>query len=104
MLAPLGSGQTRIIPARWKAYLAGRMFRRILPGQTHRLYLNALLTRNSILPRELHDNLALAFHGLGATLRFVRSNQLGGVIEGIEPHRPTTFKDKYPPRKPAKTR
>jgi len=99
ILAPTGIGTHRLLPPRWYAYLAGRPVRFASKEQTGRLYLAALLSRNSILPRELHDTLAMTFHELGAALRFVRTNQLGGVIEGIEPHRPTTFKDKYPARR-----
>jgi len=76
MLSPFGFGIFRLLSPRWIAYLEDRRFKRFLP-------------------RALHDALARTFHERGASLRFVRTNQLGGRVDGIEPHRPVTLKDPF---------
>lgn len=92
---PRGFGSFRLVPKRWRKYMQKKNYTRLLPEEQW-LYANAFLSMNSVLPREVHDRLALLFFKKNAVLHFNRLNQVGGFIQGIEPLWPTTFSIHYP--------
>ncbi|MDV3351522.1 CPBP family glutamic-type intramembrane protease [Leptothoe sp. LEGE 181152] len=54
-----------------------------------------LLSWRTIIPRVAYDHLAIIFYGQGATLRFLRTNQIGGNDPTILPLAPTELFGQY---------
>ncbi len=89
LLTPFGTVRTD-----WRhnaEVVAGERFMR---GETG---LDALLSWRSMLPRRAHDDMAQVFLQHGASLWFLRTNQLAGGDTTIEPLAPTLLLGQIPP-------
>ncbi|XDE63047.1 hypothetical protein AB3M80_02505 [Arthrospira platensis BEA 1257B] len=64
--------------------------------------IKALSSWRTLLPRWVHDQIAMIFLQLGADLWMLRTNQVGGFDPDIEPVAPTYFRLGVPHIKPAK--
>lgn len=67
------------------------------PGETpSQTIINALASWRTLLPRLANDVIAMIFLQLGATLWVIRTNQVGGYDQKIEPIAPTDFSFRVP--------
>ena len=82
-----------IAPRRWRAFHRNKTYKKILPGFISRFF-DALMTSRSIFPRSLHDGVGKIVLDSGGAVWLLRSNLIGGEIDGIEPLNPTIFKRK----------
>ncbi len=82
------------VPRRWRQYREGKPFSRRLSRKAGR-FIDALLTWNTILPRNLHDGAAGILLAQGAEGFVLRSDIYGSSPEETTPLPPSTFKQKY---------
>ncbi len=74
-------------------YLAGIQGKKLVSEVSLR---NTLDSWNSMLPRQGHDQVSQIFLDHGASLWFLRTNQIGGENPGIEPVAPTIIFGQFP--------
>jgi predicted Abi (CAAX) family protease len=84
-LAPLG-----IVPPDWKQHVQTLAGTRPSRGLINTLF-RAFISWRTMLPRRAHDEIAAIFLKHGASLWFIRTNQVGGFDPDIQPKAPTAI-------------